>query len=85
MNLHKLYLQPAFQGQGQGRRVLERLRLIAIGLGALQMQLRVNKRNLNAIAFYERAGFKMTQALETEIGQGYVMDDYVMSLVMAKG
>jgi ribosomal protein S18 acetylase RimI-like enzyme len=79
LKLHKLYVLPAFHGQGLGRQALESLRDRAVRLEAREIQLTVNKRNVKAITSYERAGFQITSAVVNDIGGGYVMDDYVMT------
>ncbi|MDB6006010.1 MAG: Ribosomal protein acetylase RimI, partial [Prosthecobacter sp.] len=38
----------------------------------------VNKHNISAIRAYQRAGFAFEKDVITEIGGGFVMDDYVM-------
>lgn len=46
------------------------------GLGA--MYLTVNKGNELGIRAYEGNGFATIDAVETDIGQGFIMDDYIM-------
>ena len=46
------------------------------GLDALY--LTVNKRNEMAIRAYKAKGFEVIDAVETDIGDGYIMDDYIM-------
>ena len=46
------------------------------GLDALY--LTVNKRNEMAIRAYKAKGFEVIDAAETDIGDGYIMDDYIM-------
>lgn len=46
-------------------------------LGAKALQLQVNRRN-NAKYFYEKNGFSVIKEFDFDIGNGYVMDDYVM-------
>jgi ribosomal protein S18 acetylase RimI-like enzyme len=41
--------------------------------------LQVNKRNTGAIGFYRSAGFEVVREAVFEIGDGFVMDDYVMA------
>ncbi|MBI2929901.1 MAG: GNAT family N-acetyltransferase [Verrucomicrobia bacterium] len=76
--LHKIYLQPALHGRGLGRAMLEKVLDSAHAAGAAVVYLQVNKQNLRAIRAYERAGFRITQAICGDIGGGFVMDDYVM-------
>lgn len=45
---------------------------------AKKWYLTVNKYNYGSIAVYEKRGFKKTQDIVTDIGNGFVMDDYVM-------
>lgn len=42
--------------------------------------LTVNKGNERAIKVYEKFGFIKTDSIVTDIGNGYVMDDYVYRL-----
>ena len=39
----------------------------------------MNKHNAGAIAAYRRLGFAMREEVVVDIGNGYVMDDYVMA------
>ena len=41
--------------------------------------LSVNKHNTRAIAAYRRNGFVIAESVVTDIGGGFVMDDYVMA------
>jgi GNAT superfamily N-acetyltransferase len=78
MKLHKLYLLPELHGRGLGSRLLEHCQIEARRLGSRRLILAVNKGNLRAIAAYERNGFIVQQAVTTDIGSGFVMDDFIM-------
>jgi len=39
----------------------------------------VNKRNAKAIAAYQRNGFVIADSVVTDIGHGFVMDDFIMT------
>jgi diamine N-acetyltransferase len=80
LKLHKLYLLPELHGRGLGRAMLDLVKADAIQMGADQIHLQVNKRNIRAIQAYKRAGFGISQAIVADIGGGFVMDDYVMCL-----
>ncbi len=53
--IEKLFVEPAFTGRGIGSALLSR----AVGLGA--DNLLVLEKNVNAIRFYERFGFRLTE------------------------
>jgi diamine N-acetyltransferase len=78
MKLDKLYVHPQQQGSGVGARLLASVRARARGLGCRRLILAVNKRNATAIAAYRRWGFRVDTALVTDIGSGFIMDDYLM-------
>lgn len=78
--LSKVYLLHEARGQGRFRQMLEYLRGLCREVGARTIWLTVNRRNERAIGAYRRAGFREVRAQVTDIGGGYVMDDYVMEL-----
>lgn len=80
VKLHKLYLLPALHGQGFGRQMLEHIKAGSAALGAREIILQVNKQNIRALRAYERAGFKVREAVVTDIGGGFVMDDFILAL-----
>ena len=75
--LHKLYLLPAYWGRGVGAWLLAELCRRAKEAGAASVWLRVNKRNARAQKAYRAAGFSNVRAVCTDIGEGFVMDDFV--------
>lgn len=81
--LHQLYVDPEWQGVGIGRRLIELVEGRARRLGARELVLTVNKANERARRLYERAGFSLRDAVVTDIGGGFVMDDYVMARPLA--
>ena len=78
--LHKLYLLLDQQGGGLGQEMLRHARDTATAAGAHVLRLRVNKANARALRSYERAGFRIVDALVADIGGGFAMDDYVLSV-----
>lgn len=83
MKLHKLYLLPALHGHGLGSRLLQHCEREARTGGAHRLTLSVNKHNTQAIAVYRRNGFVIAESVVTDIGDGFVMDDYVMAKGLA--
>jgi RimJ/RimL family protein N-acetyltransferase len=43
-----------------------------------KITLTVNKSNINSIAAYQKIGFKNAGSVVTDIGAGFVMDDFIM-------
>ena len=82
--LHKIYLHPAWQGRGLGSLLLRHCEGQAGQSGAERLVLTVNKRNKRAIAVYQRNGFAITDSVVTDIGGGFVMEDYVMAKELRK-
>lgn len=75
--LSKLYLEKAQRGKGYGSRMLLFVEGLAHGMGKNAVYLTVNKHNA-AYEVYKARGFTVEKSVITEIGDGYVMDDYIM-------
>lgn len=84
LKLHKLYIHPDFHRQGFGALLLRHVEQVAHGRGLKAIVLVVNKRNANAIAAYRKHGFTIRESVVTDIGGGFVMDDYVMAKAVSK-
>lgn len=76
--ISKLYLLPLYHGKSIGRRMLGTVKDDALKAGAGTLHLFVNKNNVKAIAAYERFGFVKAEAVVSDIGNGFVMDDFRM-------
>lgn len=77
--LHKLYIKTNLHGKGLGKSLIRHICSIIINDGALELELNVNKRN-PAVSFYEHLGFYREKEVTIDIGEGHVMDDYIMVL-----
>jgi diamine N-acetyltransferase len=75
--LHKIYILPSQQGKGTGKFVIDFIINEIKNKGAVALQLQVNRRN-KAKSFYEKLGFAVTKEFDFDIGNGYVMDDFLM-------
>ena len=79
--LSKLYLVASARGSGTGRRALDFVESVARERGLRRVWLTVNKGNPSRFV-YERAGYVNAGALVTDIGGGFVMDDYRMEKIV---
>ena len=75
--LHKIYVLTSLQTKGIGSALLEYVTTQSKNAGATLLELNVNKYN-PAKTFYEKKGFQILREEVIDIGNGYVMDDYVM-------
>lgn len=82
MKLHKIYLDPDHKSKGTGSQIMEFIKQIALEAGVKYIELNVNKYN-SAVHFYEKMGFVRAKEMVLDIGNGYVMDDYVMQLTLS--
>ncbi|WP_293896375.1 GNAT family N-acetyltransferase [Flavobacterium sp.] len=79
--VHKIYILPAHQGNGIGKQLIDFIANEAKQRHQKALVLNVNKKNI-AIRFYERIGFTVISEEVIDIGNGYVMDDYVMEILI---
>ncbi len=75
--LHKLYVDVDLHGKGIGKILLEEVKKRVAEKGGSELELNVNKRN-KAKDFYYSQGFTLRREEVIDIGEGYVMDDYVL-------
>ncbi|MDR0333364.1 MAG: GNAT family N-acetyltransferase [Dysgonamonadaceae bacterium] len=75
--IHKAYILPEKQQKGIGKLLFSVAEAKAKEAGDTAIYLNVNKNNTNAIAFYNRIGFSIIREEVIDIGNGFVMDDFV--------
>ena len=76
--LDKLYVDLDWQRVGIGGQLLARTADYARRSACSRLVLRVNKHNASAIAAYQKHGFNLASELVEDIGNGFVMDDYIL-------
>lgn len=79
MKLQELYLLPEYQGKGLGGMMLRHVEAAARDRGCAELCLTVNKGNASSIAVYGKAGFSIREEAIFDIGNGFLMDDFVMT------
>lgn len=77
--LHKLYVLPQTHGKGVGKLLINEVVNLIKRVGGKSLKLNVNRDN-KAIEFYKKAGFTVKETVDLDIGNGFVMEDYVMQL-----
>lgn len=75
--IHKIYILSNQQGKGTGRVLIDYITEEARKNNQEALLLNVNKNNV-AQHFYTKLGFTVVEDVVIDIGNGYVMDDYIM-------
>lgn len=76
--LSKLYISKNYRHKGIGSKSFEKIKEIALDKSYKSIQLTVNKYNTNTICAYKKWGFTTIDSVVTDIGEGFVMDDFIM-------
>jgi diamine N-acetyltransferase len=77
--LDKLYVLQEYHGQGVGRCLIGHVEAAARADAASTLILNVNRHNAASIAAYHSFGFATRGEVVVDIGNGFVMDDYIMA------
>ena len=80
--IHKLYISPNHQRLGVGGAMVNYVALQALKAKNNALFLNVNKQNEKAINFYKKHHFQLVKEEEIDIGDGFIMDDYVFELTL---
>jgi ribosomal protein S18 acetylase RimI-like enzyme len=76
--LSKFYLHASLRGKGIAPIFLSFLEEQIKAADQNTVRLTVNRQNIRAINFYFKAGFKIIQVADFDIGEGYFMNDFIM-------
>ena len=79
--LHRIYFLKEAQGKGFGKKSLKFVINETKKIDNKRVILTVNKNN-SAKKFYESQGFKIYDEAISDIGNGYVMDDFLMEFIL---
>ena len=75
--IHKLYVDMKIHSKGIGRALYE---TAFMDKEVKTIRLTVNRQNIKAVNFYFRLGFIIEKTIDIDIGDGFVMNDFVMLL-----
>lgn len=77
--LSKYYLVKDARGKGIGYKAFDYVKDLCRNHGLHDIRLTCNKHNTNSLNFYEHLGFRNVGEEITDIGNGFVMDDFILS------
>ena len=80
--LCKLYVDEEFRGKGIGKYMFQKFVEICKMRNLKKIWLTCNRNNAGALAFYEHIGFSKVREEVTDIGEGYVMDDFILEYAL---
>lgn len=80
--LSKLYIHKSCRGNKISSQTIAFLKILCRQRDLKRIWLTCNKHNDNTLAIYRHLGFETIDAQVTDIGCGFVMDDYIMELVV---
>lgn len=76
--LSKFYVSKENRGKGYASQAMSFLERLCRERGLSHIWLTVNRHNESSIGVYRKKGFQVIREQVADIGNGYVMDDYVM-------
>ncbi|WP_053375192.1 GNAT family N-acetyltransferase [Paenibacillus sp. FJAT-27812] len=76
--LSKFYIGKEHRGRGYASQASAFLEQLCKERNLSHIWLTVNRHNESTIAVYEKKGFKTVQEKKADIGNGFVMDDFIM-------
>lgn len=75
--IHKIYVLPSAHGKGAGKALMNHIIKFALKHDNQTLTLNVNRFN-KAVKFYEKIGFETVGQENIDIGNGFLMEDYIM-------
>ena len=82
MFLSKLYILKEYRGEQISSKTFDFIENLAKGKNLKSVWLTVNRNNKHAIAVYKHKGFILIREQVADIGNGFVMDDFVFEKVL---
>ena len=76
--LSKIYMKKEYRHKGIGTKAFDFIKQYSIENNLNKIRLTVKKDNKNSVNAYLKWGFRTVDSVVTDIGNGFVMDDYIM-------
>ena len=80
--LSKIYIRKDCRGRHLATKAFEFLKDLCRRRGLSSIWLTCNKHNDNSLAVYRHLGFETVDTQVADIGNGFVMDDYIMEVTV---
>jgi ribosomal protein S18 acetylase RimI-like enzyme len=71
-----------WRGKGLGKMAMAFIEADGRRLGVSRIELFVLRENLEAVGVYARSGFEVAEKVSTRLGNGVLLEDYVMRKVI---
>jgi len=78
--ISKIYTEKSARGNGFGLQMIDFAKKIAYEKKIEIIWLTVNKYNSNTIKWYQKLNFEIIKEIKMDIGNNYIMDDFVLEL-----
>ena len=79
-SISKLYLKSDYRGKGYGKEMLQFIFDIAKKNNAEKISLKTMRKN-PTVNFYKKFNFEIIEQVQTDLGKGYILDDYILECV----
>lgn len=76
--LSKLYVLEPWRNHGYAGLLLSKMTEYAREHQLKSIYLTCNRYNTNSLDFYRHKGFQIVDSADTDIGQGFIMEDYIL-------
>ena len=80
--LSKFYVEKPYRGRHIATQTIAFIKEICKKEELHKIWLTANKQNRSSLEVYEHLGFTRARDVITDIGEGYVMDDYIMEVII---
>lgn len=81
--ISKIYTEKAVRGNGFGLQLIDFTKKIACETAMNTIWLTVNRYNSNTIKWYQKLNFEIVKEVKMDIGNNYIMDDFVLELELS--
>lgn len=80
--LSKLYIHQAYRGRHISSEAMDFMKNLCRNSRLPYIYLTCNRNNQSTLNIYQHFGFKIAEAKVTDIGNNFVMDDYILKLTV---